>query len=144
MEKNIHIAPIVIDTGVIYALADRDDAWHDRCSRFVKNHAGRFIVPCTVIPEACYLLNTYLGKAAEMTFLESIQRKELSLDHLHSEDLDRCHELLAMYRDLNLGLVDASIVSTCDRRGIEDILTTDRRHFSVVKSKHGKHFRLLP
>lgn len=144
MEKEQRIDSIVVDTGAIFALADRTDAWHRRCCDFVNNYAGRLIVPCTVIPEACYLLNVYLGQSAEKAFLESLLRKELSIDHFQAEDLDRCSELLRRYKDLNLGLVDASIVSACERRGIFDILTTDRKHFSVVKSKQGKHFCLLP
>ena len=144
MEKEQIIDSIVVDTGAIFALADRTDAWHRRCSTFVNDYAGRLIVPCTVIPEACYLLNAYLGESAEKAFVESLLRKELSIDHFQPEDLARCKELLKRYKDLNLGLVDASIVSTCERRGIFDILTTDRKHFSVVKSKQGKHFRPFP
>ncbi len=144
MEKEHKVDSIVVDTGAIFALADRNDAWHRRCSRFVNDYAGRLIVPCTVIPEACYLLNAYLGQPAETAFVESLLRKELSIDPFQSEDLDRCNEILRRYNDLNLGLVDASVVSTCEKRGILDILTTDRRHFSVIKSKQGKHFHLLP
>ncbi|HKZ42705.1 MAG TPA: PIN domain-containing protein [Candidatus Hodarchaeales archaeon] len=144
MEKEQKIDSIVVDTGAIFALADRTDAWHRRCSRFVSGYRGRFIVPCTVIPEVSYLLNAYLGQFAERVFVESLLRKELSIDHFQPEDLERSHELLKRYSDLNLGLVDASIVSICERRRIFDILTTDRRHFSVVKSEQGKHFHLWP
>ena len=144
MEKEQKIESIVVDTGVIFALADRSDAWHLRCSRFVHGYSGRLIVPCTVIPEACYLLNAYLGQSAEKAFVNSLLQKEILIEHLQTEDLDRCNEILKIYNDFNLGLVDASVVSICERRRILNILTTDRRHFSVIKSKQGKHFRLLP
>jgi uncharacterized protein len=113
-------------------------------SQYLRGQLSVSLVPCTVIPEVCYLLNAYLGQPAEAAFIESLLRKELSIDHFQTEDLDRCNKILRRYSDLNLGLVDASIVSTCERRGILDILTTDRRHFSVIKSNQGKNFRLLP
>ena len=44
MAKIISIAPLLIDTGIIYALADRSDAWHIRARTFVENFKGKIIV----------------------------------------------------------------------------------------------------
>lgn len=144
MEKGKKIDSVVVDTGIIFALADRGDAWHVRCTRFIRDYRGILIVPCTVIPEACYLLNTYLGAQAELRFIQSLINREITVDHFQSEDLARCSELLTRYGDLNLGLVDASVVAVCERRNVFTILTTDRKHFSVVRSKQGRSFDLHP
>ncbi len=141
MEKGQAIA---VDTGVIFALADRSDSWHTRCVRFVESNRGQLIVSCAVIPEACYLLNSYLGTAAETAFLLSLFRGEMTLDHFRDEDLSRCIELMGKYDRLNLGFVDVSVVAMCERRNISAILTTDRKHFSVVRSKQDRPFQLLP
>jgi predicted nucleic acid-binding protein len=101
-------------------------------------------VPSTVIPEACYLLNTYLGQSAEITFINSIINKELTIAHFIAVDLTRCIELLKKYDKLNLGFVDASIIAVSERLKIKKILTTDRRHFSVIRPKHCDAFTLLP
>jgi predicted nucleic acid-binding protein len=42
----------------------------------------------------------------------------------------RIAELVATYRDLPLGTVDASIVAASERLEITDIATIDRRHFA--------------
>jgi predicted nucleic acid-binding protein len=135
---------IAIDTGVIFALADRSDSWHDRCARFVQSNRRQLIVSCAVVPEVCYLLNNYLGAKAEAIFLQSLSRGEMTLDHFRDEDLSRCKELMQKYNRLNLGFVDVSVITMCERRNISTILTTDRKHFSVVRSKQDRSFQLLP
>jgi uncharacterized protein len=56
---------VVVDTGPLYALADRDDDWHHRTVRFLETNQEELIVPASVVPEAAYLLLTHLGPAAE-------------------------------------------------------------------------------
>jgi predicted nucleic acid-binding protein len=48
------------------------------------------------------------------------------------------------YRDLQLGLADASLVVLAERYRIVDILTLDERHFRAVSGPDGRPFRLLP
>jgi predicted nucleic acid-binding protein len=56
---------ILVDTGVLYALADRDDAWHARADEFVAACAEVLLVPVPVSPETTYRLRTRLGAVAE-------------------------------------------------------------------------------
>lgn len=144
MEKSYKIDSAVIDTGIVYAIADIKDSWHKQAVNFVSTFKGRLIIPSTVIPEACYLLNTYLGQSAEMGFINSLIDKELAIEHLNAHDLTRCVELLKKYNDSNIGFVDASIIAITERLNISKILTTDRRHFSVIKPNHCEAFILLP
>jgi uncharacterized protein len=53
-------------------------------------------------------------------------------------------ELVARYRDLPLGTIDASVVATAERLAVNEIATTDRRHFSVVRPANADSFELLP
>ncbi len=48
------------------------------------------------------------------------------------------------YRDLPLGMVDASIVAAAERLGARTIATLDRRYFSVVRPVHILCFDLVP
>lgn len=144
MEKSYKIDTAVCDTGIIYALADKKDSWHKQTADFIHTFKGRLIVPSTVIPEVCYLLNTYLGSFAEIGFINSLINKELSIEHFNAADISRCIELLKKYEDFNIGFVDASIIAISERLNVCKILTTDRKHFSAIKPKHCGAFSLLP
>lgn len=135
---------VLTDTGILYALADRDDDWHARSARFVEKHRGRLLVPFPVVPEVCYLLNAYVGIDAELTFVKSLRDRELDVEHLTDSDLRRAAELLQDYRDANIGFVDAATVAVAERLRITDVLTTDRRHFGLVRPAHCPRFTLLP
>lgn len=102
------------------------------------------IIPCTVIPEVCYLINTYLGRKAELTFIRSLINRELTIEHFNEKDLIRCAEILEKYQELNIGFIDATVIAIAERLNIKKILTTDRRHFSAVKPRHCDFFTFLP
>ncbi len=144
MAKSYQVESLIIDTGVIYALADRKDDWHATAARFMSEFRGRLFVPSTVVPEACYLLNTYLGQDAEMALIQSLISREMVLEHSTTQDLVRIAELLKKYHDANIGFVDAAVVALAERLKICGILTTDRRHFAAIKPQHCKEFKLLP
>ncbi|GIX47527.1 MAG: ribonuclease VapC26 [Candidatus Tectimicrobiota bacterium] len=135
---------VVVDTGVLYAMADRDDAWHDRVNAYLQAQTDTLIVPVTVLPEACYLLNTYIGQGAERQLLRSLLRGEMQVENLTNSDLRRALTLLEQYADANIGFVDATIVAIAERRKIHRLLTIDRRHFSLIRPRHCPYFELLP
>ena len=51
---------------------------------------------------------------------------------------------MARYRELPLGTTDASVLAAAERLGIDEIATTDRPHFSVVRPAHVESPRLVP
>lgn len=134
--------PLLCDTGILYALADRDDAWHARAVAFFESERQVLLAPVTVLPEVAYLLRTRLGPAAERAFAESLAEGELAVENLLPGDLSRCAELLS--QQPFLGLVDASIVALAERLKLDSVVTTDRRDFSRVRPRHVDTLRLLP
>jgi len=56
----------------------------------------------------------------------------------------RAAELVAAYRDLPLGTVDAAVVAAAERLEVTRIATLDHRHFSVVRPRHVEAFELVP
>lgn len=144
MEKTFKRQIALIDTGIVYALSDMDDSWHLRARDFVKGFGGALVLPSTVIPESCCLLNTYLGREIERRFINSLLLGELKIEHFNKDDLKRADELLALYSDANIGFVDASLVAIAERLRATKIVTTDRRHFSMIKPRHCQAFTLLP
>lgn len=136
---------VVVDTGVLYALADKRDAHHVSCTRWLAETDGLLVVPPTVIAEACYLINDKCGAYVEVEFLASIgPGQHFRLCDLHESDLTRVTELVRTYSDMQLGGTDASVVAIAERLGVTEVATVDRRHFTVVRPQHVEAFTLLP
>jgi predicted nucleic acid-binding protein len=138
------MAGLLLDTGALYALADRDDKWHARMVTALEGRPGERVVPVTVLTEACYLLGTHLGIAAERRLIRATLEGELLLEGVILSDLERADQVLQKYSDANIGLVDATVVAIAERLGIRIVVTTDRRHFSLFRPKHCRAFELLP
>lgn len=91
-----------------------------------------------------YLLGTRLGTEPEVRFLGDLADGAFAVEPVAAGDWLRIAELVARYRDLPLGSVDASVVTTAERLGINEVATVDRRHFAVVRPRHIEAFTLLP
>lgn len=133
---------LLLDTGIVYALADVDDDWHERARELITTTREARLVPITVVPEAAYLIRARLGPTAELALVRSLVGAELMVEDVTFEDLERCAKLLEQYPDL--GLVDASVVAIAERLRMKSIATTDRRHFGPIRPRHVKAFTLLP
>ena len=128
----------------MYAYVDADDAHHEACLDLLEAHSGPLVVPILVVTEVAYLLATRLGLEPEIRFLGDVAGGAFAIDHVSARDWLRIAELVATYRDLPLGTVDASVVAAAERLGIEQVATLDRRHFGVVRPRHVPGFSLLP
>ena len=134
--------PLLVDTGVLYALADRGDAWHARVRTYLRAHPQTLLAPVTILPEVAYLLRDRIGADAELAFVRSIARGELAVESLHGRDMARAEELMQAYEDL--GFVDTTVVAIAERLKAIAIATTDRRHFATVRPAHRDGFLLVP
>ena len=110
----------------------------------LETHPGPLIVPTLVITEVVYLLATRLGTEPEVRFLGDLADGAFTIEPVLASDWLRIAELVARYRNLPLGTVDASVVATAERLGVTEIATVDRRHFSVVRPNHAEAFTLRP
>ncbi len=133
---------ILVDTGILYALADEDDGWHDRARRWLRHVDDLLVVPVTVLPEIACLLQERLGAAAERRFVASVVAGDLEVELLKVPDLARALDLMADYPEL--GFVDLTIVAIAERLRIRTLATTDRLHFGRVRPRHRTSFDLVP
>jgi predicted nucleic acid-binding protein len=124
---------VLADTGAIYALLDRDDAWHERVRAWWESSAAEVVLPVTILAEVGYLLGSRVGPKAEIAFAQALAAGEFVVVGLEDEDLPAAARAMTRYADLPLGLVDASILALAQRLEVEALLTTDRRHFGVVR-----------
>jgi uncharacterized protein len=101
-------------------------------------------VPILVVTEVAYLFGTRVRVETEVRFLGDLAAGDLVTEPVAPADWLRIAELVAAYRDLPLGTVDAAVVAACERLGARVIATLDRRHFSVVRPAHLLAFDLVP
>jgi len=134
--------PLLVDTGVVFALADRSDAWHVRVRDHVKSSGEALLAPAMILPEVAYLLRRRVGADAELAFARALADGELSVENLTARDWRRSAALMEEYEWL--GFVDATIVAVAERLKVRTLATTDRRHFGAVRPAHVDRFRLVP
>jgi uncharacterized protein len=138
---------IVVDTNVLFALADRRDAHHARCRDWLAGCDEPLIVLPTVLAEACYLIDKYLGPTAEAVFLDGIgigSGYRFQLAGLVDEDLRRMAELVRRYADRRLGGTDASVIAVCERLSVVTVATVNRRDFANVRPRHVSALDIVP
>jgi hypothetical protein len=134
--------PLLVDTGILYALVDRTDAWHAPAVEYVRRNRPTLLVPVTVIPEAAYLVRTRLGAREEAALVTGFLEDGIAIEPLRDADLTRTAALMRKYPDV--GFTDCTVVAMAERLALTAIATTDRRHFGVVKPRHVEHFTLVP
>lgn len=135
---------LIADTGALYALYDHRDKHHLGVRNAVASERGPLLIPVAILAEIAYLLQDRLGPRAEQRFLEGIIQGSFTLCPFTTEDAVFCVDLLAKYKDLNLGFADASVIAAAERLGINRILTVDLRDFGAVRNRRGDPFELLP
>lgn len=84
------------------------------------------------------------GVKAFQQLVDDVAAGAYRLEDLTADDLRRAAELEVSYRNLDLGLVDASVVALMERLDERHVLTLDRRDFSIVRPRHCVTLRLLP
>jgi hypothetical protein len=135
---------LLVDAGPLVAAAAVRDHNHERCVKLLTEADRPLVVPMLVVTEVAYFLGDRIGVTAERAFAESLRSGELVAEPVESADWERIAELLDEYADLELGIVDASVLAACERLGQTRLATLDRRHFSVVRPRHCSALTLLP
>ena len=134
---------LVLDTGPIVAALNAQDPDHQRCAALLAD-ADDLLIPTPILVEVDYWLIKLGGAQVWVEFVADIVRGAYRLAHPTEADLARAAELESTYHDLDLGLVDASIIALCERLDQTRVATLDRRHFSVVRPRHCVRLALLP
>ena len=135
---------LVLDTGVLYAAVDEEDEDHARCVELLTEAEEQLVIPAAVLVELDYFIRKYGSVDAWQMFAEDVHHGAYAIFHLDAGVLLRAAKIQAQYADQPIGVVDASVVATCEALGEEKVATLDVRHFSVLRTSEGKALRLLP
>ncbi|MCC6222244.1 MAG: PIN domain-containing protein [Thermoleophilia bacterium] len=135
---------LVIDTGPIVAILDRDDEAHARCAELLSSTDEWRVIPSPVLPEVDALCRRHQAREAFTRLLGDVRRGAIRVEDLLPEDYERVMEILDGYRDLRVGFVDAAVLAIVERLGETRLATLDRRHFGVMRPRHIEALELLP
>jgi uncharacterized protein len=135
---------LILDTGPLLAALDAADPDHLRCAALLTDSAEDLVVPALVLAELDYWCARRLSSDAWLIFLDDVLAGAYRVEPPTPADLARCRDLQARYRDLALGVVDASVVALAERLDEPKVASLDQRHFRAVRPTHVAALELLP
>lgn len=135
---------LVVDTGPLLAALDLDDADHARCAQLLSDSTEDLVVPMLVLGELDYWCRKLGLEDAWLTFLDDVDAGAWRVEAPSRGDLRRARELQTAYRDLGIGVVDASVIALVERLDEGKVATLDHRHFATVRPGHTDALTLLP
>lgn len=131
---------LICDTGALIDYLVEESPDHRRFRDAIDGARARY-VPGLVLAEVDYFLND--ERLAMDAFIHDLARGAFTYASPTPDQLVRAMEIDERYRDLNLGLVDASVVVLAEDLGVRRIATRDVRHFTAVRLRDGSAFELI-
>ncbi len=135
---------ILLDSSGLWSAIDASQPRHRESRLALQAEQPPYVLSPFVLAELDYLIVRDAGVGAELQFLLGVARGVYELAAFEPEDVGAARRLVARYRDLRIGLTDASIAVLAERYGTNRVLTLDERHFRALKLAGGKPFVVLP
>ena len=135
---------ILLDTSGLLAAIDGSQHQHTQAAAALRQASAPLLLSPFVLAELDYLLASRVGVRAQRALLDEVARGAYRLEPFTTEDVAAAALVLKRYRDLEIGLADASIVVLAERHAVRDVLTLDHRHFQALRGPKGRRFRIHP
>ena len=135
---------IALDTSGLLAALDSSQRRHEGARAALESDPGPLLLSPFVLAELDYLLSARVGIDAPMLLLDQVADGAYRLESFGPGEVRAAVEVINTYRELGIGLADASIVVTAARAGTNRVLTLDERHFRALRPLPGGVFELLP
>jgi predicted nucleic acid-binding protein len=133
------MSPVLLDSGVLVALLDRSEQYHERCAAAVQELESPMVTCEAVIAESCYLLRR--TPPAVDAILENVARGVFQLPFQLSRTAAEVARIMRKYRDVPADLADACLIYAAGQLGVGEILTLDP-DFEIYRWGRGKPFDL--
>ena len=135
---------IIADTSGLIPFFNQSDPDHEAMVGCLEERDPVIVVSPFVVAEIDYLVATRLGVEWQLEVLRELAGGAYELATMDADDLAAATEVVERYRDLGIGITDASLVILAERYRTRTILTLDHRHFRVLRSLSGGRFELVP
>lgn len=131
---------VLLDTGCIVALLDRNERNHRRCADAVAEIDGPLVTCEAVVAEACYLLRKLPGAADAV--LENVERGIFDIPFRLDRASKAVRGLMRRYASVPMDFADACLVQMADELDTGRILTLDD-DFAVYRWRRSRSFERL-
>jgi len=130
---------IMVDTAAWYAISDASDRNHAPARAFYEKVAG--VVPLVttdgILRETWTLLAARLGRAAALTFWQTLRETGMHIITLSPVDLEAAWHIMQAFADQQFSLTDCTTFAVMERLRIKHVFTFDR-HFYIYRYGPGR------
>jgi uncharacterized protein len=135
---------VALDTSVVYAYMDGNDADHEAVSAWIDQQNDELVTTPLVLAEIDYLVSKVGGRRAAAALRNDLEARTYAVDWWPTA-LAETLAVAAGNDAIGIGLVDASLVALAARLETTQVATLDERHFRTLVPLTGEPaFALLP
>jgi predicted nucleic acid-binding protein len=135
-------ASVLVDTGALLALLDRDDAFHAACADALPRIRLPMLTSAAVLTELLHLVGD--SPRERRAAWELLRSGALRLGTIGDEELPAIQELMEKHGDRPMDFADATLVHLAARESIATVFTVDLDDFETYRFGRRKAFRLVP
>ncbi|GHU48771.1 pilus biogenesis protein [Spirochaetia bacterium] len=114
---------VLIDSGPLIALFDKNDAYHTRIDTFLNEHRFQYTTTVAVITEVSHMIDFSVD--VQIDFFRWVLNNGVVLFPIVQADLGRIIELTKKYADRPMDFADATLVIAAEKTGIRSIISID-------------------
>lgn len=133
-------AALICDTGALVDYLVESAPDHPLFRKAIDQSRTRY-VPGLVLAELDYFLRD--ERRAMQVFMEDLARGAFTYAPPDIGQLSRAMNVDRSFADLELRLVDCSVVALAETPGVRRLATRDVRHFAAVRLRDGRAFDLV-
>ena len=130
----------ILDTGPLVAYLASTDPAHAKVTLLLDGFSGLLLTTSAVVTEAMYFVASVpRGPRVLAEFLAASGAQVH--DFTQPRDLGEAVALMEKYADTPMDYADATLVLLAERLNVLDVLTLDRRGFSVYRTRRRQALR---
>ncbi len=114
---------LLVDSGPLIALFDKNDKYHHKVLNFLKDYKGRLVTTWAVLTEVSHMLDFNLN--AQLDFLLWVERGGLKVYEIPQDRLPEIITMMKTYTNVPMDLADATLMYIAHKEKISGIISID-------------------
>jgi predicted nucleic acid-binding protein len=130
---------ILLDTGPLVALFDKQDAYHAHCKAILHGLKKPLLTTTPVLTKAFHLLG--INTKGSQALRDFVAQGGTNVWFFDNQSLQMAFRLMEKYQDCPMDFADASLVTAAQQLGLYEVFTIDRKDFFVYRLEQGHEHR---